>query len=458
MLALPESTELSGNSLATVGPARWTSLLAVVLTACGVPTPTSSNPPPRHTAPLPPQAGYCERLQPLLDKTVRAARLGTEMACLDVPGITDLGRYGPPSAAEEDALANCFDQRGLYDSLLHSHDSPFDISIDEAFSQSGEHGARLSLTELVPWLPRVQWKSESGSRLSAAVTIKQARFVTLVGLASKLQGQTHERRCLEALCKPEYTYVHKALIGVPSVVLTARDARGRSVEVGPVVASASFAERELQSGSRELTSEKPVTLAIARSGFRTPQTERLCKFCGKRDQACCSDDPACDGGLGCVAERCVPVGAAGQPCDGETCNGGLSCVRGSCRAECGGRGQPCCPNRQCGGELRCVPDPSNAIERLILSEKLEVEGGFFGTDEDRNFGSSSCGELRKRARFAVTKVGPGRGACERAWWFEPTNDKDCRVGVHFNVSTFGSIQCQVDVFATPPAKPDVCVP
>src|SRR5690606_9809759 len=128
---------------------------------------------------------------------------------------------------------------------------------------------------------------------------------------------------------------------------------------------------------------------------------------------CCSEDPACDGGLGCVAERCVEVGGPGQPCDGETCVEGCACVRGSCRVECGGRGQPCCAGRACSGELRCVPNPENGIEQAIFSETVEVEGGFFGTDEDRTFGGSSCGALRKRARFAITKLGSGRGECAR---------------------------------------------
>ena len=187
------------------------------------------------------------------------------------------------------------------------------------------------------------------------------------------------------------------------------------------------------------------------------QTRRLCEFCGKRGQACCGSDPACDGGLGCVAEQCVEVGGPGQPCDGETCGGGTVCVRGSCRAECGGRGQGCCARRECSGELRCVPDPQNAIEQAILAENVVVDGGFFGTDEDRAFGSSSCGALRSRSRFAVTKLGSGRGDCPKSWWFEPKNERDCRVSVHFNVSTFGSIQCRVEVFAMPPPKPDICI-
>jgi hypothetical protein len=394
----------------------------------------------------------------LLDKTVRAARIGTEMACLDIPGITELGRYGSPSAGEEESLANCFDRRELYDSLIASPEAKFSLSIDEAFEDDSARGVGLRLSNLVPWLPHVDLKDDRASRFSATVTIRDAEFVTLVGLASKLQGQAREASCLQALCKSEYTYVHKALVGVPSVIVSARDERGRALEIGAIGSSVSFAERELSGGSRELVSTQPVTLAIARSGFRTAQTERLCEFCGKRGQSCCAGEPACDGGLGCVAERCVEVGGPGQPCDGESCSAGGVCVRGSCQVECGGRGQPCCAGRECAGKFHCTPDPRNSVEHAIHSETVTVEGGFFGTDEDRAFSNSTCGPLRKRARFAVTKIGAGRGDCAKSWWFEPKNEKDCRVGVHFSVSTFGTIECRIDVFATSPPKPDLCLP
>jgi hypothetical protein len=133
-------------------------------------------------------------------------------------------------------------------------------------------------------------------------------------------------------------------------------------------------------------------------------------------------------------------------------------VRGLCRIECGNKGQPCCGANECSGKLRCTPDPENGIEHSVSAETVEVSGGLLGTDEDQSFGKSSCGTLRKRQRFAVTKVGSGRGECSKAWWFDPKNDKDCRVGVHFNVSTLGSIQCRIEAFASAPPKPDLCLP
>jgi len=428
--------------------------------ACSAPAlpPSSRNTEPK-TAPLPPQAGYCERLQPLLDKTVRAARIGTEMACLDVPGVTELGRYGAPAAAEEESLGNCFGERsGAYQSLFESPEGALELSIEEEFQADATSGAGVSLSRLVPWLPRVELSAERESRLSATVSIREARFVTLVGLATKLQGAEREQQCLQALCKPEYTYVHKVLVGVPTVVVTAKDSHGQAVTISPLVGSVEFEQRELSRGSREISSAKPVTLAVARSAFRTPQTERLCQFCGKKNQSCCELDPPCDGGLGCVAERCAPVGAPGQFCDGESCGGGATCVRGMCRLECGGRGQPCCLDDECSGKLRCGSDPENAGEHSISSQELALSGGLFGTDEDQTFGKSSCGALRRRARFAVTKIGSGRGDCAKAWWFDPKNDRDCRVAVHFNVSTFGSIQCRIEVFARVPPRPDLCLP
>ena len=401
--------------------------------------------------------GYCDRLQPLLDKTALEARIGTPMSCLDVPGVTALGRFGPPSAAEEGSLADCFEQSTEYAALLEPAEAPFQLSINEAFEQSSKSGVGVNLSSLLPWLPHFEVSTHAGTELVANVTIRDARFVTLVGVASKLQGQAREQRCLEALCKPDYSYVHKALLGVPTVSISAKDPRGNAVSIGPLAGNIEFQQRELAQGSREISSLAPVTLAIARTPFRTAQTERLCQFCGRRGQRCCSAEPACDGGLGCVSERCVEVGNAGQPCDGTRCAGGSACVAGECRLECGGFGQPCC-GHACTGSLRCATDPENGLEEALVSQFVRVDGGLLGSDEDRTFGSSSCGPLRSRSRFAVTQLNAARARCEKAWWFDPKNDKDCRVTVHFGVSTLASIGCRIDVFTTPPAKPDLCLP
>jgi hypothetical protein len=402
------------------------------------------------------QAGYCERLQPLLDRAVRAARIGSELTCLDMPNVTGLGWYGPPSSAEEAALSDCFEQSADYDALLHQAESSFELSIDQDFDEQADGGGGVRLSSLVPWLPQVQARATRGSRITARVSIKDARFVTLVGVASRLQGQKSETRCLEALCKPECSYVQKALIGTPTVTVHVRDEAGKSVTVDAIAANVGFNQRNLASGAAELTSAKPVTLAVARSSFRTPQTDRLCEFCGKRGQACCAGATPCDGGLGCSGDRCVEIGGPGQACDAGNCSGGATCVGGVCQLSCGGRHQPCCPDSQCSGKLKCTPDPENTIEHKVANEEVEVSGGLFGTDEDRLFGDASCGALMTRARFAVSKVGTGRGSCDKAWWFEPKNEKDCRVAVHFDVSPLGSVRCRLTAFALAPKKPDIC--
>jgi hypothetical protein len=392
----------------------------------------------------------------MLAKAVDAAQIGTAMSCLDVPGVTELGRFGSTSAGEEGTLADCFDDASSYTGLFDASDSEFELSIADAFRADAQAGAGASLGALVPWLPRVEFDRSRTSLLTARVALTKARFVTLIGLASKLQGQKRERQCLETLCKPGYTYVNKALIGIPSLTLEAEDARGDRVGVDATLVSAEFSTRELSSGSREITSAEPVTLAVARSVFRTPQTERLCQFCGREGQGCCAEGPACDGGLGCVNQTCVAVGGPDQPCDGQTCSGGATCVGGRCRLSCGRQGQPCCLGSACGEMLTCSPNPENSIESRVTSDRVDVDGGLLGTDEDQNFGHSNCGRAGTRSRFAVTKVGSGRGTCDKAWWFDPNNEKDCRVAVHFDVSTFGSLSCVVEVFAKPPSKPDVC--
>lgn len=408
-------------------------------------------------APVPEQASYCTRLQPLLDQAVKAAQVGTELVCLDIPGVTELGRFGPSTAAEEDALSNCFDSSEHYATLMSHPEAGFDLTIDDDFVADRSIGGSAGMPALIPWLPSVTAGVGRGERITAHVVIREAHFATLVGVATKLQGQARENACLRALCSSDYTYVNKVLMGTPSVVLSAQDHRRQelTVETGPL--GAHFTQEKLAGGAVRVSSSRPVTLAIARSSFRTPQTERLCQFCGKEGQECCSDAPACDGGLGCVANRCVRVGEPEHPCDQGRCSSAASCVAGTCRAECGALLEPCCANQQCSGELRCAPNPKNSVETLVLSQRVTVDAGLFGADEDRGLGRSSCAGLRERSRFAVTKLGEGRGECPQAWWFDPHNSRDCRVGVHFSVSTFGSVECQLDVYATPPPEPDVCL-
>lgn len=404
-----------------------------------------------------PQAGYCERLQPLLTQAVTSARIGTQMACLDIPGVTELGRFGASAAGEEGALSDCFDDPTEYGKLLEASESDFDLSIDQGFSADVARGGSASLTTLVPWLPSLSLDVSRTRRVTARVSLKRARFVTLLGVASRLQGQRREEQCLRALCKPEYQYVHKALIGVPTLTVSAEDGNGAQVALGTPLLSGHYNARELSHGSREITAAEPVTLAIARSTFRTANTERLCQFCGRREQACCESQPACDGGLGCHEGHCVEVGGPDQPCDGERCVSG-ACVGGRCRVACGGANQPCCGGTFCSGALRCAADPESDLEPQLVSELVVVDGGLLGTSEDRVFGSSSCGPLRKRGRFAITKVGSGRGQCDKAWWFDPKNEKDCRVAAHFDVSMLGQISCRIEEFAAPASKPNRCAP
>jgi hypothetical protein len=392
--------------------------------------------PPLSSKPAAAQAGYCDRLQPLLTQAVTSARIGTQMSCLDIPGVTELGRFGASGAGEEGALSDCFDDPEEYRKLLDSSGSDFDLSIDQGFSAEVGQSGRASLTALVPWLPSLSLDLSRTRRLTARVSLKHARFVTLLGVASRMQGQRREEQCLAALCRPEYQYVHKALVGIPTLTIDAVDANGSQVGLGAPLLSANYSARELNHGSREITSTQPVTLAIARSAFRTANTERLCQFCGRREQTCCSSAPACDG------ERCA-TGA---------------CVGGRCRTACGGIGQPCCAKSVCSGALRCTADPESDIEPQLGSDDVVVSGGLLGTSEDRIFGASSCGALRTRGRFAVTKLGTGRGQCEKAWWFDPKNEKDCRVVTHFDVSMLGAIACRIEVFAAPRPLPNRCAP
>jgi len=260
------------------------------------------------SAPIPEQTSYCTRLQPLLDHAVKAAQVGSELACLDMPGVTELGRYGPPTAAEEDVLSNCFDSGEAYAAVVARPEASFDLSIDDEFVVDRSVGASARLPALIPWLPSVKAAVGDGERLKAHVVIRDAHFATLVGVATKLQGQHRETACLRALCSSDYTYVHKVLVGTPSVLLNAENSQHQelAVETGPL--GANFTRETLESGATRVQSSRPVTLAVARSAFRTAQTERLCQFCGKEQQQCCKDAPACDGGLGCVSDLCVPVG------------------------------------------------------------------------------------------------------------------------------------------------------
>lgn len=450
------------TSAATISYGLSYAGLALSVVACG-PPPAPEPAKTRQRATSEPavtqvreQLSYCKRLQPILDKTATAAEIGSKLTCLDLPGVTGLGRFGPSAAAEEDALEGCFDEPDEYAALIERGAGTFQLGIDEDFEAGLGQGGSLGLGALVPWLPELRAKNTGEERVSARVVLRDAHFETLLGVASKLQGQVAEERCLRALCSENYSYVHKVLLGTPEVVLSTDGSRTTELGLRLGAGELEFEEKHLSSGALRVTSKVPLTLAVARSSFRTAQTERLCQFCGKQGQACCGEAPACDGGLGCSGGHCVTVGGPGEPCDQGRCRPGASCVGTTCRAECGGHGQPCCAQKSCSGKLSCKANPENARETSVFSTHLVEKGGLFGTNEDRVLSVSSCGDLNKRKRFAISKVGGGRGDCERAWWFDPKNSQDCRVGVHVNVSTLGSVECRLEVYATPPPKPDIC--
>ena len=254
---------------------RFVVLSAFLAVACGGATPKSSQPERRPTAsaPLPPQASYCQKLSPLLEQSTKAADIGAKLACLDVPGVTELGRFGGGTNAEEESLANCFERQEDFASVVAMPEGTLELRLDDEFVSETSANAGARLGDLVPWLPSVSLGNAQARRVRARVSIEDARFVTLVGVASKLQGQPREAACLQALCTPGTTYVSKALIGTPKVVLSAEDENGQSAQVGAVIGSAGFSEKQLDQGRRELSSLRPVTLAIARTSFRTPQTE-----------------------------------------------------------------------------------------------------------------------------------------------------------------------------------------
>jgi hypothetical protein len=130
---------------------------ALLLSGCGgspapAAKPASAKPRP---APLAAQAGYCERLSPWLEKSTKAADLGVKLACLDVPGVTEIGRFGARTSPEEDSLANCFERKEDYASVVEVQEGSLELGLDDEFvSETGAKvGARLS--DLVPWLPSV---------------------------------------------------------------------------------------------------------------------------------------------------------------------------------------------------------------------------------------------------------------------------------------------------------------
>jgi hypothetical protein len=61
--------------------------------------------------------------------------------------------------------------------------------------------------------------------------------------------------------------------------------------------------------------------------------------CGLPNLPCCPGNQ-CEGGGCCLADRCVSRGSSCY-------RGGDSCYEGSCGGNCGGKGQPCCPERAC---------------------------------------------------------------------------------------------------------------
>jgi len=90
----------------------------------------------------------------------------------------------------------------------------------------------------------------------------------------------------------------------------------------------------------------------------------------------------------------------------------------------------------------CCPTHAQAEVSVRYSRMIEVEGGLGGESSDRVY-SDMCSPGYRRANYKVRKVAGSGGHCEGEWVSDDPHD--CQVRVHFGVSSFKRLVCQIVV-------------
>lgn len=369
--------------------------------------------------------------------------------------MTDLGRIGIPSDDVNGDLGSVWDCIG---EPPQTTSSEFTLSIQESFETQSSFDATARLAGLVPWLPNVGVQVQSEYSLTATVRIENARFVTLGDIAPALV----KSQCVQTLCSPQVQYVNKTLVGKIVAVVSAKNKNGAAISATAIAVDSSFERTDQSDASVRLESKEPVTVAVARIPFRTLANERRCMQCGEQGQGCCAGNFSCNGGLGCVNQRCVAAGGRNQPCDenrcydadldcqhgvcvqvgrpGLPCKSGRCeegvCVNSQCEAKCGALGQDCC-REACTTGLAC--------QKSLPARKyhLFVGSSIFGVSVDRVVGDASCGPGIEREGDPHTVRVAGAGSCDRQSWLDPGNKNDCRVRVHVGLPSLQGIRCEI---------------
>lgn len=406
----------------------------------------------RHPAVEPPPQSYCDALQSTLERAARQAGLSDSLRCLDTPGISEIGTYGPEGRHDANHLGNCFPDAESAARVI-DRSPPFQLGFELERTVDLSAGGGLDLTAVAAWLPSITAGSESTGSVRVRMTIEDAHFRTVTNLASNLRQHRNAAQCIAELCRDDHVYTHKSLVG--TVVLQVTGSAAQSLRASASLTGALGFEVEHGEGDRAemvMRSAQPLTVAasfVPSKSILDPSG--VCANCGAPDQPCCAGETCNAGGL-CREGACQACGRATQPCCAGQCDEGSFCYRGSCEDACGLSGERCCDRRACAEGLSCTVAEAPRVEESVLRTEEEVSGGLFGTSENRNYGGA-CGPDRLRSGMRTTKLS-GEGNCDRVWWTTRNDPADCRVSVHYGIPSLESVRCRIEVFATRPGAPE----
>lgn len=454
-LVQPADRPVPGCDRLAYPPVRMTTLrltcqlaFAAILGGCGgAETAEPASQP--STAPR----SYCDALQPTLDRAARQAGLSDALRCLDTPGISEIGTYGPRGRHDANHLGSCFPDAESAQAVV-DQSPPFQLGFTLERTVGMSAGGRLDLSSIASWLPALEATGSGSGTVDVRITVDQAHFRTITDLAHNLRQHRGGAQCLSELCDEDRVYTHKSLMG--TLVVEVASTSAENLQVGASVTEMLGFEVERHDGERAqlvMRSEQPLTLAASVVPSRVIlEPSGACEACGGPDQPCCPGE-TCNAGALCTDGGCQACGGPTQPCCEGTCDEGAFCHDDTCQPDCGLAGESCCGGQTCAADLECAPaEAPPRVEEQVLSTEETVAGGLFGRSEDRVYGGA-CGPDRLRSGVRTTRVS-GSGDCDRHSWVSPDVPTDCRVEVHYGVPSLQDLRCRIEVFATRPGDAD----
>lgn len=207
---------------------------------------------------------YCESLAPYLEKAGSEGPLKVELRCFDMPGITDLGFYGPPDAPTSFDLDECLTAEEA--NAVKRETSPFTFSYSYKARKQFSADGSLDLLFLGQWAPKLVGGGGHDEMANLEIRFENVRFRRITNLPLKLSQSTDPdaQGCIDRLRSEVTVFAPTVLVGrmVVTIASVSASKLGGELSVTPLL-SFKVTSRDDEGGTLTLESEGDVVIGAS---------------------------------------------------------------------------------------------------------------------------------------------------------------------------------------------------